>query len=136
MSKKHKIDSYFQTAYTSRPGVEICNTLIQMGMDCATAIVRSRLRCSMDKCRKRWGGEEFLIILPNVTPEGLEAIANRVRVFISQSYLMVEKDKVVVTASLGATLARADDTATSMIERADTLMYNSKTSGRNQVTFG
>ncbi|MBI5030478.1 MAG: GGDEF domain-containing protein [Chloroflexi bacterium] len=90
----------------------------------------------MDKCRKRWGGEEFLIILPNVTPEGLEAIANRVRVFISQSYLMVEKDKVVVTASLGATLARADDTATSMIERADTLMYNSKTSGRNQVTFG
>jgi diguanylate cyclase (GGDEF)-like protein len=42
--------------------------------------------------------------------------------------------KLNVTISMGATLARADDTLESLLKRADELLYQSKSDGRNRVT--
>lgn len=62
--------------------------------------------------------------------------AERIRVFIETSFLVTQGTRLNVTASLGATMALPDDTPDSVIQRADSLMYQSKTSGRNRVTTG
>lgn len=84
----------------------------------------------------RWGGEEFVVILQNVNQEFLHRAAERLRIFIAQSFLMIGEDRLAVTASIGATLVQPDDTLESIVERADALMYASKQAGRNQVTSG
>lgn len=84
----------------------------------------------------RWGGEEFVVILPSATARFLRVIAERIRVFIEQSFIITGNDKLSVTASLGATLALPGDTSKTVIKRADSLMYASKKSGRNRVTIG
>ncbi|HVN72693.1 MAG TPA: sensor domain-containing diguanylate cyclase [Desulfomonilia bacterium] len=84
----------------------------------------------------RWGGEEFLLIFPNIDSEVLKVVAERIRAFIEASYIMVGSKMVNMTASLGVTMAFADDTTASIVERADRLMYASKSSGRNRVTVG
>lgn len=81
----------------------------------------------------RWGGEEFVAVVANVDHEELRAGANRIRVLIEQSTLPGDPP-LKVTVSLGATLARPEDTVAGIISRADRLMYESKTAGRNRVT--
>ncbi len=82
----------------------------------------------------RWGGEEFVAILCNVEQEQLRMVADRLRVLAAESRLTVWPTIVNVTLSIGATMARLDDTVESILKRADDLMYQSKTSGRNCVT--
>lgn len=82
----------------------------------------------------RWGGEEFMLLLPNIEAKVLDIIAERVRLVIENSFIMVGKEKLSVTASIGATLAVSGDTTESVVSRADALMYKSKASGRNVVT--
>jgi diguanylate cyclase (GGDEF)-like protein/PAS domain S-box-containing protein len=81
----------------------------------------------------RWGGEEFILLLPNINKKVLGIIAERVRLFIEHSFIMVENEKLCVTASIGATMAVTNDTGDTIIKRADALMYKSKASGRNVV---
>jgi diguanylate cyclase (GGDEF)-like protein/PAS domain S-box-containing protein len=84
----------------------------------------------------RWGGEEFVIILPNIEGDVLVEVAQRIRAFIEGSFLMAGGEMLRVTASLGATMALPDDTPESIVQRADRLMYASKMAGKNRVTFG
>lgn len=84
----------------------------------------------------RWGGEEFVIILQNITEEFLRSAAERLRLFIEKSFLVVDDQPLLVTASLGATLVKPDDTLERIVERADSLMYASKKTGRNRVSCG
>ena len=84
----------------------------------------------------RWGGEEFIVILPDINEAVLSDVAERIRVFIQNSYIMVQGKMINITASIGGTSARAGDTVASIVERADTLMYASKASGKNKVTLG
>ncbi len=81
----------------------------------------------------RWGGEEYLVVIANVEGEALITAANRSRVLVEESN-MPDNGGIRVTISLGATLARREDTIDSLIKRADQLMYRSKQSGRNLVT--
>ncbi len=84
----------------------------------------------------RWGGEEFIGIMRNVTGQTLEQLGDRLRVLVDDSYLMRQDDKLKVTISIGATVTRSDDTLESLIKRADTLLYKSKAAGRNRLTLG
>jgi diguanylate cyclase (GGDEF)-like protein/PAS domain S-box-containing protein len=84
----------------------------------------------------RWGGEEFVGIARNVTPADLKHMAQRLRKLVEKSFLMVEGHKLGVTISIGATMALATDSITTLIQRADALMYQSKSAGRNRITFG
>lgn len=84
----------------------------------------------------RWGGDEFVIYLPDVhTKEALGAVAERIRSFVQSSFIMLDGTKLSVSVSLGATLISANDTMESAIERADLLMYESKAKGGNQFTI-
>jgi diguanylate cyclase (GGDEF)-like protein/PAS domain S-box-containing protein len=84
----------------------------------------------------RWGGDEFLIFLPNISQENLQVVAERVNIFIERSFIIADNQKISVTASTGATFAKADEALESVIKRSDALMYNSKNTGRNKVTVG
>lgn len=84
----------------------------------------------------RWGGEEFIGVLFNVTRGSLRTLSNRVRFLIQDSYIMNGDQKLNVTISIGATLAQVNDTQESLLKRADQLLYQSKTDGRNRVTIG
>ena len=85
----------------------------------------------------RWGGEEFLICLPNVgNSEVLRQIVERFRALIAASSVTVGGKELSVTASFGATLASREETADTVFKRADDLLYRSKAEGRNRVTVG
>lgn len=83
----------------------------------------------------RWGGEEFIGIIGRVDEEGLDSAAERIRALIEQSRIKEKGQRLQVTVSIGATLARKTDTAKSIIKRADTLLYQSKKNGRNRCTI-
>ena len=82
----------------------------------------------------RWGGEEFLILVANVSEEQLYRIADRFRVLVGQSAVPIGGDHVHVTVSVGATIATTQDDPRTLIQRADQLMYESKKAGRNRVS--
>jgi len=83
----------------------------------------------------RWGGEEFVGIIRNTSHRELEHIGNRLRLLVENSYISHENEKLRVTISIGATLVTNDDTIESIFKRADKLLYQSKTAGRNCVTM-
>ena len=82
----------------------------------------------------RWGGEEFIVILPGATDVIISSVSERIRVLIEGSFLLIGGEKVYVTVSIGATMSRSDDSAETIVSRADQLMYQSKNRGRNRVT--
>lgn len=83
----------------------------------------------------RWGGEEFLTIIANVDEEGLYAVSEKLRAMMQKSSITPDSEKVSVTVSLGATIARTGDTLEGLVNRADRLMHESKSADRNRVTL-
>ncbi len=83
----------------------------------------------------RWGGEEFLVITADVNCATLAVFAERCRMLIDESAILVNDGYIQITVSLGATLVNPDDSEQSAIKRADELMYKSKVAGRNRVTL-
>lgn len=81
------------------------------------------------------GGDEFLCIVRNADDGSLKTMAHRLLVMLNASTVPVDGNRLRITASLGATLARDGDTDDTLIKRADALMYESKQNGRSQVTF-
>jgi diguanylate cyclase (GGDEF)-like protein len=84
----------------------------------------------------RWGGEEFLVILPDIEPTALGDMAERCRVMISQSWVTAGNAPIRVTASIGATVLSDGETVEAALRRVDGLMCESKRSGGNQTTAG
>jgi diguanylate cyclase (GGDEF)-like protein/PAS domain S-box-containing protein len=82
----------------------------------------------------RWGGEEFVAILPNATALRLLMSAERHRALVERSSLPLESGPLTLTISAGATLVLPGDTPATLIKRADKLLYESKANGRNCVT--
>lgn len=78
----------------------------------------------------RWGGEEFIALLPTATVENGVKLAEKIREAI-KSYEMPNGLKV--TASFGVTQVIKGDSMESAIGRADEALYEAKNSGRNQV---
>jgi diguanylate cyclase (GGDEF)-like protein/PAS domain S-box-containing protein len=82
----------------------------------------------------RWGGEEFVAIVHQVGAAELGTAAEKLRRLVETARIQVNGKDICVTLSLGATLANEKDNPDSLIERADGLMYQSKSNGRNNVS--
>jgi diguanylate cyclase (GGDEF)-like protein/PAS domain S-box-containing protein len=78
----------------------------------------------------RWGGEEFLMILPATDIRGGEIIAEKLRLII-EGYSFV--DGLNITSSFGVAVYDSDLSFDSIISRADIALYNAKESGRSRV---
>ncbi|MEA4880801.1 MAG: sensor domain-containing diguanylate cyclase [Synergistaceae bacterium] len=84
----------------------------------------------------RWGGEEFVGLFPEVEPVVLSSLAERLRTMVENSWIYEKPQRLAVAISIGGTISREGDTPSSILERADALMYQSKKAGRNRVTIG
>jgi diguanylate cyclase (GGDEF)-like protein len=78
----------------------------------------------------RWGGEEFLVLLPEVGLNGARVFAERVREQV-QELAVPEAGRVTVSAGVAELHSGEDSTAT--LARADANLYRAKTAGRNRV---
>lgn len=92
-------------------------------------LVRSELK--EDYVFGRWGGEEFLCMLPASKDEALE-FAETIRQLIDEACFVNVRH---VTISIGVTMAKETDTKDSFIKRADDGLYEAKETGRNKVVF-
>lgn len=82
----------------------------------------------------RFGGEEFVIVMPETDAAIAEMIAERVRVQIAQAPFTIGTSSIDVTASLGvAALSGSSDTVEALLKRADVALYDAKHGGRNRV---
>jgi len=81
----------------------------------------------------RFGGEEFLILLPNTTTEEALIICERTRETIENSYPI---ENVKITVSIGISeLLETDSNIDIIVKRADTALYEAKRTGRNKVIY-
>jgi two-component system, cell cycle response regulator len=82
----------------------------------------------------RYGGEEFLVVLPNSDLEQTRQQAERMRVILESKPMYIEGQELRVTASFGATVSDGSDRPADQIVRvADQALYQAKHNGRNQV---
>lgn len=83
----------------------------------------------------RFGGEEFMILLPATDLRQAINVAERLREVIANTPLILEHDSITITASLGVDEFRANysDTAEGFVERVDAWLYQAKHAGRNCV---
>lgn len=80
----------------------------------------------------RWGGEEFIILLPNTALADAVTIAERFRESVAD-LSHKEASTKAVTISIGVTQVNVEDNFEEAIERADAALYRAKNSGRNKV---
>ncbi|EQB2603086.1 diguanylate cyclase [Aeromonas salmonicida] len=83
----------------------------------------------------RFGGEEFVVLLPNINPDKYQKPLETLRQTIKSIPFRFRDARVEITISIGATLFREGDHTTDAFERADKALYSSKHSGRDQVNL-
>ncbi|MGN1102196.1 MAG: GGDEF domain-containing protein, partial [Huintestinicola sp.] len=81
----------------------------------------------------RWGGEEFLIILPECGMQKAEAFLEGILIKIREFEYTWEGKRIPVTITIGAAEMAAGETPDDTINRADHLLYNGKESGRDRL---
>lgn len=82
----------------------------------------------------RYGGEEFVILLPNTALEGALSFCEKLREKVAAMTVKTDKGDLKVTMSLGvAQLSAADKTTSNWLTRADKALYKAKAGGRNQT---
>lgn len=81
----------------------------------------------------RLGGEEFAVLLPRTTIHDAMVVAERIRNAISLMPIKTERALIYVTASMGVTIIRPDDSIVSLFKRADEALDAAKEAGRNKV---
>ena len=72
----------------------------------------------------------------DVDEQELQTLAEKLRMLVKQTVVSARGNIPAITISVGATLVQPNDTLESLIHRADKLMYQSKTDGKNRVTIG
>ncbi len=111
------------------------------GHDCGDEVLKSfadRLRGIIrgGDLLCRLGGEEFVIVMPNVDVNAAQRIAERARLAIEQEHFAIDGSAraIPVTASIGVAERGPDDDSGSLYRRADRALYRAKSEGRNRVS--
>ena len=81
----------------------------------------------------RFGGEEFVIVLPGCDRFTGSAVAERLRVALDAASIFYEATPIHVTSSFGVAVAQAGEAASQLVARADAALYGAKRDGRNRV---
>ncbi|MCZ2723576.1 GGDEF domain-containing protein [Marinomonas sp. 15G1-11] len=83
----------------------------------------------------RYGGEEFVILLPDTTLETAKMKMEAIRQAVEKMPFNVQGVPVPITISIGIALLKADETHEGLFERADKSLYLAKEQGRNRAIF-
>lgn len=83
----------------------------------------------------RWGGDEFLALVHNVNAEILYELAERAVATTGRKHVTVREGQVPLSISAGATLVQSGEALEQLLERADGLLYRSKSQGGGRATM-
>lgn len=87
-------------------------------------------------CAGRYGGEEFLLVLPDTTPEQALVLLERIRQHtVAQPWAQLVQAGLGVSCTVGLSAYRPGEPAEAVISRADAAMYAGKAAGRNRVVW-
>jgi diguanylate cyclase (GGDEF)-like protein len=84
----------------------------------------------------RYGGEEFLLILPDTAADAARKTLDRLRAIVSELDWTAISAGMKVTMSVGVVGIREGETADAALARADAALYRAKDAGRNRVLLG
>jgi diguanylate cyclase (GGDEF)-like protein len=90
---------------------------------------RASLRGEDIPCR--WGGEEFIVLLPQMVASEASVVAERLRDTIASVVFSTSAGELAVSTSCGVAERQPDESITSLIARADAALYQAKAAGRN-----
>ena len=97
-----------------------------------TTVNRMRSRLRKEDLLGRWGGDELMLVLPDIDLEGAVTAAEGLRAAIAETEVSVDGRRLVVTVSAGAA-TWTGETAHELVRRADEALYEAKRSGRDRV---
>ncbi len=103
--------------------------------DAVLAVVAARLRvvCGVRATVARWGGEEFVVVVPDADEAAVVALGEQLRAAVTETPLAVGGvDTIPITITIGAAQGAVGD-FTVLLEAADAALYRAKAAGRNQV---
>jgi two-component system cell cycle response regulator len=80
----------------------------------------------------RWGGEEFIVLLPNTGTVKMAIVAERIRSHVAADPIAVKHATAAVTVSVGAPTATAIDDTDGVVDRADAALYTAKKTDRDR----
>jgi len=84
----------------------------------------------------RIGGEEFIVVAPQVEADELRALAERLRASVAEHEVAVGGTSLRITVSAGCAMAQeGEETTERLLKAADEALYAAKAAGRNQVAF-
>jgi diguanylate cyclase (GGDEF)-like protein len=81
----------------------------------------------------RWGGEEFVMLIPAKSTDVGEMLAERARQEIAKAEVYHEGVRINITASFGVTFGHGNTPMSKLIRQADVALYRAKQLGRNRV---
>jgi diguanylate cyclase (GGDEF)-like protein len=81
----------------------------------------------------RYGGEDFVVIIPDSTLQNAKKRAERVREAIADLVVSTAKGPLKATVSIGISCLAEGDSGKSWLSRADASLYEAKAAGRNRV---
>jgi len=110
-----------------------------LGHDAGDQVLKAASSCLTASLRAadvliRWGGEEFLVIIPETDQDGLALVAEKIRKAV-EDYPWALKDGRRITVSVGTTVKAPEQTWERVVDTADRALYQAKESGRNRVVF-
>ncbi|MEB0133756.1 GGDEF domain-containing protein [Actimicrobium sp. CCC2.4] len=81
----------------------------------------------------RFGGEEFLILLPDTTMDAATQTVTRLQRELTKRIFMHNNERILITFSAGVALRKGNEDQVGMLKRADTALYQAKRAGKNRV---
>ncbi len=110
----------------------------QFGHDIGDEVLKALSRAFEASVREqdvvsRWGGEEFLILLPNTGQDDAVEQAERLRALLDGDQLAIDRYPHRVTASFGVSQYHPGQSVESVLKQADVALYQAKAQGRNRV---
>ncbi|MDM7860853.1 diguanylate cyclase [Alteromonas sp. ASW11-36] len=96
-------------------------------------ILTSVLRADDTVCR--WGGEEFVLMLPNTSADNCMALLERARLKFVETPVVFAGNTIEYSASFGIVAGNSKDQLSKLLGNADVALYESKRQGRNRVTL-
>ena len=108
------------------------------GHDCGDRVLKVVSKNLQDAVREqdfvsRWGGEEFLLLLPETEIEGARILADRIREIIEEQIIEYNGVQVSITMTFGVTVNDDYEIIEDTIKKADNALYEGKNRGRNCV---
>ncbi|WP_372987855.1 GGDEF domain-containing protein [Marinobacter sp.] len=101
-------------------------------------LIRMVARTLREQCRKvdtvaRWGGEEYLVLLPETGADEALQTAQRIRAGVEAGSVEVDGHRLGATISIGTATIAGSESIDRLLQRADEALYGAKSAGRNQA---